>query len=81
MAGGATLTAETTAAMTRTDVLIAIAEIAHTGGAATPEDAIGQLAMIIDSLELSHGGTEQVMEMLLRIGACMWNLQRERMRL
>ena len=81
MACGAALTAKATAAMTRTDVLIAIAEIAHTGGAATPEDAIGQLAMIIDGLELSHGGTEQVMEMLLRIGACVWNLQQERLRL
>ncbi len=66
--------------MNRTDVLIAIAEIAHTGGAATPEDAIAQLAMIIDDLELSHGGAEHVMEMLLRIAACLWNLQQERLR-
>lgn len=67
--------------MNRTDVLIAIAEVARTGGASTPEDAISQLAVIIDGLELSCSGSEQVMEMLLRIGACLWNLQQERMRL
>ena len=37
--------------MNRTDVLIAIAEVARSGGAAAPEDAISQLAMIIDDLE------------------------------
>ncbi len=67
--------------MNRTDVLIAIAEVARTGGASAPEDAISQLAVIIDSLELSSRGSEQVMEMLLGIGACLWNLQQERMRL
>ncbi|PJI98187.1 hypothetical protein CLU85_2999 [Acidovorax sp. 69] len=67
--------------MNRTDVLIAIAEVAQTGGASAPEDAISQLAMIIDDLELSHAGAEHVMEMLLRIAACLWNLQQERMRL
>lgn len=66
--------------MNRTDVLIAIAEIARTGGASAPEDAILQLAVIIDGLELSSSGSEQVMEMLLRIAACLWNLQQERMR-
>ena len=39
-------------AMNRTDVLIAIAEVARSGGAAAPEDAISQLAMLIDDLEL-----------------------------
>ena len=68
-------------AMNRTDVLIAIAEVARSGGAAAPEDAISQLAMLIDDLELSCSGSEQVMEMLLRIAACLWNLQQERMRL
>ena len=34
--------------MNRTDVLIAIAEVARSGGATAPEDAISQLAMIID---------------------------------
>ena len=67
--------------MNRTDVLIAIAEVARSGGAAAPEDAISQLAMLIDDLELSCSGSEQVMEMLLRIAACRWNLQQERMRL
>lgn len=67
--------------MNRTDVLIAIAEVARSGGAATPEDAIGQMAALIDGLELSQSGAEQVMEMLLRIAACLWNLQQERMRL
>lgn len=67
--------------MNRTDVLIAIAEVARTGGASAPEDAISQLAAIIDSLDLSSTGSEQVMEMLLGIGACLWNLQQERMRL
>ncbi|CAN7339195.1 hypothetical protein C8C95_0296 [Acidovorax sp. 99] len=67
--------------MNRTDVLIAIAEVARSGGAAAPEDAISQLAMLIDDLELSCSGSEQVMEMLLRIAACLWNLQQERMRL
>ena len=67
--------------MNRTDVLIAIAEIARTGGASAPEDAISQLAVIIDGLELSSSGSEQVMEMLLGIAACLWNLQQERMRL
>mgnify|MGYP006162297333 CR=1 FL=1 len=66
--------------MNRTDVLIAIAEIARTGGASAPEDAISQLAVIIDGLELSSSGSEQVMEMLLRIAACLWNMQQERMR-
>ncbi len=66
--------------MNRTDVLIAIAEMARTGGASAPEDAISQLAVIIDGLELSSSGSEQVMEMLLRIAACLWNLQQERMR-
>ena len=66
--------------MNRTDVLIAIAEIARTGGASAPEDAISQLAVVIDGLELSSSGSEQVMEMLLRIAACLWNLQQERMR-
>ena len=66
--------------MNRTDVLIAIAEIARTGGASAPEDAISQLAVIIDGLDLSSSGSEQVMEMLLRIAACLWNLQQERMR-
>jgi hypothetical protein len=66
--------------MNRTDVLIAIAEIARTGGASAPQDAISQLAVIIDGLELSSSGSEQVMEMLLRIAACLWNLQQERMR-
>ena len=66
--------------MNRTDVLIAIAEIARTGGASAPEDAISQLAVIIDGLELSSSGSEQVMEMLLRIAACLWNRQQERMR-
>ena len=66
--------------MNRTDVLVAIAEIARTGGASAPEDAISQLAVIIDGLELSSSGSEQVMEMLLRIAACLWNLQQERMR-
>ena len=66
--------------MNRTAVLIAIAEIARTGGASAPEDAISQLAVIIDGLELSSSGSEQVMEMLLRIAACLWNLQQERMR-
>ena len=66
--------------MNRTDVLIAIAEIARTGGASAPEDAISQLAVIIDGLELSSSGSEQVMEMLMRIAACLWNLQQERMR-
>ena len=36
--------------MNRTDVLIAIAEVARSGGATAPEDAISQLAMIIDDL-------------------------------
>ncbi|WP_010460759.1 hypothetical protein [Acidovorax radicis] len=67
--------------MNRTDVLIAIAEVARTGGASAPEDAISQLAVIIDGLELSSRGSEQVVEMLLRIGACLWNLQQDRMRL
>lgn len=67
--------------MNRTDVLLAIAEVARTGGASAPEDAIAQLAAIIDGIELSHGGAEQVMETLLRIAACLWNLQQERMRL
>ncbi|MBT9514462.1 MAG: hypothetical protein IV104_19145 [Acidovorax sp.] len=67
--------------MNRTDVLIAIAEVARTGGASAPEDAIAQMAMIIDDLELSHSGAEHVMEMLLRIAACLWNLQQERMRM
>lgn len=67
--------------MNRTDVLIAIAEIAHSGGAATPEDAIAQMAMIIDDLELSHRGSEHVMDMLLRIAACLWTLQQERLRI
>lgn len=67
--------------MNRTEVLIAIAEIARMGGAPAPEDAISQLAAIIDGLELSSSGSEQVMEMLLRIAACLWNLQQERMRL
>ncbi|ODS67749.1 MAG: hypothetical protein ABS38_08035 [Acidovorax sp. SCN 68-22] len=67
--------------MNRTDVLIAIAELARTGGGAEPEDAISQLAIIIDGLELSNSGSEHVMEMLLRIAACLWNLQQERMRL
>ena len=70
-----------TCAMNRTDVLIAIAEVARSGGAAAPEDAISQLAMLIDDLELSCSVSEQVMEMLLRIAACLWNLQQERMRL
>lgn len=67
--------------MNRTDVLIAIAEVAQAGRASASEDAISQLAMIIDGLELSIGGSEQVMEMLLGIGACLWSLQQERMRL
>lgn len=67
--------------MNRTDVIIAIAEVAQAGRASAPEDAISQLAMIIDGLELSTSGSEQVMEMLLGIGACLWNLQQERMRL
>ncbi|MDH4419402.1 hypothetical protein DBR12_12135 [Acidovorax sp. HMWF029] len=67
--------------MNHTDVLIAIAEVARNGGASAPEDAIAQLAMIIDGLELSQQGSEQVMEMLLGIAACLWNLQQERMRL
>ena len=67
--------------MNRTDVLIAIAEVARSGGAAAPQHAIPQLAMIIDDLELSCSGSEQVMEMLLRIAASLWNLQQERMRL
>ena len=67
--------------MNHTDVLIAISEVARSGGASAPEDAIAQLAMIIDGLELSQQGAEQVMEMLLGIAACLWNLQQERMRL
>ena len=67
--------------MNRTDVLVAIAELAQTGGASEPEDAISHLAVIIDSLDLSNSGSEQVMEMLLRIAACLWNLQQERMRM
>ena len=39
--------------MNRTDVLIAIAEVARSGGASQPEDAIAQLASIINGLELS----------------------------
>ena len=42
--------------MNHTDVLIAIAEVARSGGASAPEDAIAQLAMIIDGLELSQQG-------------------------
>jgi hypothetical protein len=67
--------------MNRTDVLIAMAEVAHTGGAVTPEDAIAQLAMIIDDLEPSCSGSDLVAEMLLRIGACVWKLQQEQLRL
>ena len=67
--------------MNRTDVLIAIAEVARSGGAPQPEDAIAQLAAIINGLELSGSGSDRVMEMPLRIGACLWNLQQERMRL
>ena len=66
--------------MNRTDVLIAIAEVARTGGASSPEDSISQLAMVIDGLELSSSGSEMAMEMLLKSAACLWNLQQERMR-
>lgn len=63
-----------TAAMNHTDVMMRIVEMAKVGGALSPEDAIAHIAAMIDRLDMYSDSYERDMEVLVKIGATIWDL-------
>lgn len=61
--------------MNRTDVMLAVVEMANVGGAMRPDDAISHIAALIDRLDPLGDSYERDVEALLGVGACIWELQ------
>lgn len=60
--------------MNQTDVLMRIAEMAKLGGALPADEAISELAFVIDRLDVLSSSYEADIDALVRIGATIWNL-------
>ena len=66
--------------MNRTDVLLAVVEMAEVGGAMPADDAISHIAAMIDRLDMASPSYEADMQVLLSIGATIWTLEDARRR-
>ena len=64
--------------MNRTDVILEMVERAQLERPLLPEDAISYLAAMIDCLEPGYPYYADDVETLMRIGACIWQLQLEK---
>ena len=64
--------------MNRTQIMLAVVELAKTGGALAPEDAISLISAMIDRLEPSDEAYERDVEALMKIGATIWDLARRK---
>ena len=63
--------------MSRTDVMLAVVEMAVEGGASPPNVAISQIAALIDRLDVHSESYQIDLEVLLSIGAAIWTLAKE----
>lgn len=61
--------------MNQTDVMLKIVEMAQVGSAMAPSDAISNLAILIDRLDMAHPDYENDVAVILGIGACIWNME------
>ena len=61
-----------------TQVMAEMIDIANANWALSPDDAIAHLAVLIDGMDLSEPTHDAEVEMLLRVGACIWKLQQGR---
>ena len=60
--------------MNRTDVMLAVVEMAEAGGALPADEAISRIAVLIDRLDVHSENYQIDMEVLLCIGATIWTL-------
>ena len=67
--------------MNRTDVMLAVVEMAEVGGALPADVAISQIAALIDRLDVHSESYQFDLEVLLSIGATIWTLAKEAERL
>ena len=68
------LPAKSTVARNRTDVMLAVVEMAGVGGALPADEAISQIAALIDRLDVHSESYQIDLEVLLSIGATIWTL-------
>ena len=61
--------------MNRTDVMLAVVEMARVGGAMPSDDAISHIAALIDRLDKGSPSYEDDVRKLMGIGATIWQLQ------
>ena len=61
--------------MNRTDVMLAVVEMARVGGAMPSDEAISHVAALIDRLDKAGPSYEADVRVLLSIGATIWQLQ------
>jgi hypothetical protein len=62
----------TLTAMNQANVMLAVIETSRGGAAMRLDEAISSLSAFIARLDTSDEGYEDDMEMLVRIGACIW---------
>lgn len=60
--------------MNRTQIMLAVVELAKTGGTLAPEDAISAISAMIDKLDPVSDSYERDVEALMKIGATIWSL-------
>lgn len=60
--------------MNHTDVMLRIVEMAKVGGALSSQDALANIAAMIDRLDVRSDSYEEDVAQLMKIGATIWDL-------
>lgn len=63
--------------MNRTNVMLAVVEMAGVGGALPGDEAISHIAAMIDRLDITSDSYEADVRVLLSVGATIWSLEHE----
>jgi hypothetical protein len=63
--------------MNRTDVMLAVVNMAAVGGAMPSNEAISHIATMVDRLNPASASYQEDVGVLLRIGATIWTLEYE----
>lgn len=66
--------------MHRIDLLLRMVDLSNAGGAMAPDDAIAHLAALIHALDAADPDHQRIHEVLLRTGACLWDLRCQQLR-